>query len=87
MEDVKNCPFCGGSDIRLREGVLRLRIVPVVGGGPGEERSYLVYRCLACGRAFDETEKEAGEGPEPWRVWGFETEEDIAAAIKERLKG
>ena len=87
MATEKTCPFCGGSDIRLREGMLRVRTVPAVGGGPGIERSYLVYRCLACGRAFDETEKEAGEGPEPWRVGGFETEEDIAAAIIERLKG
>ena len=63
MATEKTCPFCGGSDISLREGMLRVRTVPAVGGGPGIERSYLVYRCLACGRGFDETE--AGEAPEP----------------------
>jgi hypothetical protein len=61
MEAVKNCPICGSLDIRLREGVLRLRIVPVVGGGPGEDRAFLVFKCLACGRGFDEIE--AQEGP------------------------
>jgi hypothetical protein len=62
MEDAKNCPFCGSSDIRLREGMLRDRTVPMVGDGPYEDRAFLVFRCLACGRGFDETEIEAEEG-------------------------
>lgn len=49
METGKICPFCGGSDIRLREGMLRVRIMPVVGGGPSEDRAFLVFRCLTCG--------------------------------------
>jgi DNA-directed RNA polymerase subunit RPC12/RpoP len=61
METDKRCPYCASPNVRLRDGVLRLRIVPVVGGGPGIERSYLVYCCPACGRDFDETEIQAGE--------------------------
>ena len=63
MEAKKTCPFCGSSNIRLREGILRVRIMPVVGGGPGIERTFPLYRCLACGRSFDGTE--TGEGPDP----------------------
>jgi DNA-directed RNA polymerase subunit RPC12/RpoP len=64
MDKDMRCPFCGSPSVRLWEGVLRVRTVPAVGGGPGIERSYLVYRCLACGRGFDETEIEAGVGTE-----------------------
>lgn len=67
METDTHCPFCASPDVRLREGVLRVRTVPGVGGGPYEDRAFLVFRCLTCGRAFDETEIEAGEGPEPSR--------------------
>jgi len=37
--------------------------MPVVGGGVGEDKNFLVFRCLACGRGFDEIE--AQEGLEP----------------------
>lgn len=62
METIRTCPFCGSPNVRLREGMLRVRTVPVVGGGPGEDRAFLVFSCLGCGRGFDETEIEAGEG-------------------------
>ena len=61
MDKDKRCPFCASPDVRLREGMLRVRTVPVVGEGPWEDRAFLVFRCLACGRGFDEVE--AGEGP------------------------
>jgi hypothetical protein len=61
METDKRCPFCASPNVRLRDGMLRVRTVPVVGGGPGEDRTFLVFRCLACGRGFDETEIEAGK--------------------------
>ena len=48
--------------IRLQEGMLRIRVMPV-GTGPGVDRTFLVYRCLNCGRSFDKIEAE--EGPEP----------------------
>lgn len=60
METDKRCPFCASTDVRLREGMLRVRVVPVVDGGPYEDRAFLVFKCLTCGRAFDEIE--AGEG-------------------------
>ena len=62
METDKTCFFCGSSNIRLREGIIRARIVPGPDGGPGIEGAYPIYRCLACGRSFDEIE--AGEGQE-----------------------
>jgi transposase-like protein len=62
-ETDERCPFCASPNVHLREGMLRVRTVPVV-GGPGEDRAFLVFRCLGCGRAFDETETEAGEGLE-----------------------
>jgi len=63
MEDKKTCPYCGSSNIRLREGIVRARTVPVEGGGPGVERTYPLYHCLSCGLGFDESE--AGEGLDP----------------------
>jgi len=63
MESKKTCPFCGSTMIRLQEGMLRIRVMPVIGGGPGVDRTFLVYRCLNCGRSFDKIEAE--EGPEP----------------------
>ncbi len=62
MDDKLSCPFCGSFNIRLREGLLRVRIMPEDDGEPDEARGYLVYRCLACGRGFDEIE---AEGPAP----------------------
>jgi DNA-directed RNA polymerase subunit RPC12/RpoP len=63
METNTRCPFCDSPDVRLREAMLRVRVVPVVGGGPWEDRAFLVFRCLTCGRGFDETEIEAGYSP------------------------
>jgi hypothetical protein len=56
MEAEKSCLFCGSSRIRQREGIIRIRVMPVVGGGPGVERTFPIYHCLACGRSFDEIE-------------------------------
>ncbi len=43
--------------------MLKVRVMPGDDGEPDEEDGYLVYRCLACGRGFDETE--AGEFNSP----------------------
>lgn len=59
---AKACPFCGSPRVRLEEAILRARVMPGDDGEPDEEGSCLVYRCLACGRGFDEIE--AGEGLE-----------------------
>lgn len=63
METDKRCPFCASPDVRLREGMLRVRVVPVAGGGPSEDRAFLVFRCLGCGRGFDEIEAEESYSP------------------------
>lgn len=55
METDKRCPFCMSASVRLWDTVLRVRTVPVV-GGPGEDRNYLVFRCLTCGQNLDEIE-------------------------------
>jgi len=57
----KSCPFCGSLGVRLEDGMLRARTMPVDVGEPDEEEGCLVYRCLSCGRSFDEIE--AQEGP------------------------
>jgi len=54
---------CGSSAARLMEARYAVRIVERPEGSPGRERKCQVYRCLSCGRSFDELE--AGEGPEP----------------------
>jgi len=59
METAKRCPYCTSLRIKLEEGMFRIRVIPVVTDGPGEERKFPVYRCLHCGRSFDEIE--AGE--------------------------
>jgi hypothetical protein len=65
METDKSCPFCKSPSVRLWDGVLRVRTVSEVGGGPGEDRACLVFRCLTRGRGFEETEMATEEGPEP----------------------
>jgi len=59
MED-KSCPFCGSPRFRLEDGMLRVCAMPIDAGEPDEEGSCLVYRCLLCGRAFDEIEAQEG---------------------------
>ena len=43
--------------------MLRVCVMPIDAGEPDEEEGCLVYRCLSCGRGFDEIE--AGRGLPP----------------------
>jgi len=64
MPDKLSCPYCGSPEVRLWEAVLTIRIVDRPEGGPGVKRKCPVYRCLACGRSFDEVEAQESQEPE-----------------------
>lgn len=72
MDPQLSCLYCGSPQARLGEAVITVRLVGRPEGGPGRERKCQVFRCLDCGRSFDEVE--AGEGPE--------TEENVDNDIK-----
>jgi uncharacterized Zn finger protein len=58
MDGKLSCPYCGSPQVRLWEAVITVRFVERPKGGPGKERLCPVYRCLDCGRTFDEVEAE-----------------------------
>jgi DNA-directed RNA polymerase subunit RPC12/RpoP len=61
------CIYCGSYEALPFEGMARIRIIPGAPREPGRARSFIVYRCLYCGRTFDEGKLEGmerpGEGP------------------------
>jgi len=64
MEMDKRCPYCRSTRFRLEDGILRARVMPGDDGELDEEEGCLVYRCLSCGRGFDEIEAHGGPEPE-----------------------
>jgi hypothetical protein len=58
VSDILPCPYCRSARIRLLDARITIRIVPWPEGGPGREKKCQVYRCLDCGREFDEVEAE-----------------------------
>ena len=58
MDDKLSCPYCGSAQVRLLEAIITIRLVEPPEGGPGIERICPLYRCIACGRSFDEIEAE-----------------------------
>ena len=62
MDEKTKCPFCGSPKARLWEALYTVRIVTPPEGGRGTWRRCPVFRCMECGRTFDEVE--AAEGPD-----------------------
>jgi hypothetical protein len=64
MDDKLFCPFCASPSLRLLDAMFTVRLVERPEGGGFVERKCAIYRCLACGRQFDEVEGEEGSEPE-----------------------
>ena len=62
MDEKITCPYCGALEVRPLDGIITLRLIERREGGPPEERECPLYRCLSCGRSFDEIE--GGGGPD-----------------------
>lgn len=58
MDDKLSCPYCRSAQVRLWEAVITVRLMTPTEGGPGVERKCPVFRCVACGRTFDEVKAE-----------------------------
>jgi len=56
MDDKLSCPYCGSLNVRLLETIFTVRLVERPEGGPLIERKCPLYRCMKCGRSFDEIE-------------------------------
>jgi hypothetical protein len=64
MDDKLSFPYCRSPKVRRLDAIYTVRIVARPEGGPGKEKKCAVYRCLACGRSFDEIEAEESPGSE-----------------------
>lgn len=47
IEEDLNCPFCGSHDLNEKPGIV---------GVDYSEKEHTIYKCLSCGRIFDERE-------------------------------
>jgi DNA-directed RNA polymerase subunit RPC12/RpoP len=56
--DNLSCPYCASPSVRLLEATFTVRLVERSEGGGFVERKCPYYRCLDCGRTFDEVEGE-----------------------------
>ena len=61
---VLSSPYCASTSLRLLDAMLTVRLVERPEGGGFVERRCAFYRCLACGRQFDEMEGEEGSALE-----------------------
>ena len=55
-----SCPFCNSSRTIEREGIAYVMPELARLGDMPIEREYRIYRCLNCGRGFNEKEKDEG---------------------------
>ena len=51
-----SCPFCASTSVRLLDAMFAIRIVERPEGGGFVERKCPFYRCLNCGREFNDIE-------------------------------
>jgi DNA-directed RNA polymerase subunit RPC12/RpoP len=60
MDEKINCRYCASHSIRLLDALFTIRLVERPEGGGFVERKCAIYRCLVCGRQFNEVEGEEG---------------------------
>jgi hypothetical protein len=55
-----SCPYCASPSVRLLEAMITVRVEERPEGGGFVERKCPIYRCLDCGREFNDIEGDEG---------------------------